>query len=202
HFGLSMSSPQIKVLDTWDCLGMRGTGSHDIEIDGAFVPNEKVALKRPAGLWHPLFQIIGTIAFPLIYSVYLGVAESAAALALETARRKPADARQRRLAGHMETELAAAGFAREAMVAEAERNEPGEISINRVMIGRRLVEEHAIRAVELAMELAGGGGFYRGSGLERHFRDIQGARYHPMLPEVQYEYAGALALGQPVANIY
>ena len=49
-----------------------------------------------------------------------------------------------------------------------------------MMIGRTLVAKHAIKTVELAMELAGGAGFYRAAGLERRFRDIQGARYHPM----------------------
>ena len=34
-------------------------------------------VRRVAGEWHPLFHIIATIAFPLVYSVYLGVAESA-----------------------------------------------------------------------------------------------------------------------------
>ena len=52
------------------------------------------------------------------------------------------------------------------------------------------------------MELAGGAGFYRANGLERRFRDIQGARYHPMQPGPQAQYAGAMALGMPVANVY
>jgi alkylation response protein AidB-like acyl-CoA dehydrogenase len=61
---------------------------------------------------------------------------------------------------------------------------------------------HAIRAVELAMEAAGGAGFYRAPGLERRFRDIQGARYHPLQAGPQAEYAGALALGLPVTKIF
>jgi alkylation response protein AidB-like acyl-CoA dehydrogenase len=76
------------------------------------------------------------------------------------------------------------------------------VTVNRIMMGRRSVEEKAIRAVELAMELAGGAGFYRERGLERRFRDIQAARYHPMKREAQYAYAGALALGEPVDAIY
>ena len=66
-----------QVLDNWRTLGMRGTGSHDVLIEGHVVPEAAVAGRRKAGEWHPLFHIIATIAFPLVYSVYLGVAESA-----------------------------------------------------------------------------------------------------------------------------
>ena len=68
--------------------------------------------------------------------------------------------------------------------------------------GKQLVADHAIRAVELAMEAAGGAGFYRAAGLERRFRDIQGARYHALQPGPQAEYAGAMALGLPMAKIF
>jgi alkylation response protein AidB-like acyl-CoA dehydrogenase len=52
------------------------------------------------------------------------------------------------------------------------------------------------------MELAGGAGFYRSAGLERCFRDVQGARYHPLQQGPQAQYAGAMALGVPVAAIF
>jgi indole-3-acetate monooxygenase len=181
---------------------MRGTGSHDIDIAGLFIPDDKIALKRKAGEWHPLFQIIGTIAFPLIYAVYLGVAESARDIAVGLATKRPPTGRAARTAGQMDTALRAAQLAHRLMVDIANQNTPSEASINDVMIGRRLVEENAIRTVDLAMELAGGAGFYRNAGLERRFRDVQGARYHPMTREAQYEYAGSLALGCPVAKVF
>lgn len=56
------------------------------------------------------------------------------------------------------------------------------------------------------MEAAGGAGFYRAQGLERRFRDIQAARYHPLQagPQAgpQAEYAGAVALGLPTDKIF
>jgi alkylation response protein AidB-like acyl-CoA dehydrogenase len=70
------------------------------------------------------------------------------------------------------------------------------------MIGRQLVGQNVLRAVELAMEAAGGAGFYRAQRLEKHFRDIQGARYHPLQSGPQAEYAGAMALGLPVDKIF
>ncbi|MFN0115966.1 MAG: acyl-CoA dehydrogenase family protein [Paracoccaceae bacterium] len=202
HFAMPLDAPEVKLLDTWHTLGMRGTGSQDIVIDGFFVPDDKVALKRKAGEWHPLFQIIGTIAFPLIYSVYLGIAESARDIALSIAKRRTGAARGPALAGEMETRLRAAQYAREAMIRVAETNAPSAESVHEVMIGRRLVEENAIRAVELALELAGGAGFYRAEGLERRFRDIQGARYHAMKRENQFLYSGSLTLGDPVTTIF
>ena len=99
HFGIPMNSPQVKVLDTWRTLGMRGTGSHDVLIDGHVVPEAGVAVRRKAGEWHAIFQIISTIAFPLIYSVYLGVAEAARDIAIGLARRKPASRHAVELAG-------------------------------------------------------------------------------------------------------
>jgi alkylation response protein AidB-like acyl-CoA dehydrogenase len=202
HFGVPMSSPHVKVLDTWRTLGMRGTGSHDVLIDGHVVPEAAVAARRIAGEWHPLFHIIATMAFPLVYSVYLGVAESARDIAIGLAKRKPPNHHTIELAGRMETELAAARLAQESMLAAVRLNAPSAETVNQVMIGRQLVARHAIAAVDLAMELAGGAGFYRSAGLERRFRDIQAARYHPLQSGPQAQYAGAMALGLPVDRIF
>ena len=202
HFGIPMNSPHVKVLDTWRTLGMRGTGSHDVQIEGHVVPEAAVAVKRKSGEWHPLFHIIATIAFSLVYSVYLGVAESARDIAIDLAKRKSPGRHTIELAGRMETELAAARFASESMLAAVRLNAPSATTINQVMIGRQLVGRHAIAAVEYAMEVAGGAGFYRSAGLERRFRDIQAARYHPLQSGPQAEYAGAMALGLPVERIF
>ena len=63
------------------------------------------------------------------------------------------------------------------------------------MIGRTLVGSAAIRTVDKAMEVLGGTGLYRSVGLERLFRDVQGARYHPLQQKAQQRHAGRLALG-------
>ncbi len=80
HFPVQMKAAEVKVLNTWRALGMRGTGSDDVLIDGLFVPETSVAARRKSGEWHPLYQIIATIAMPLIYSAYLGVAKARATL--------------------------------------------------------------------------------------------------------------------------
>ena len=202
HFGIPMSSPQVRIDPVWHTLGMRGTASNDVIIDGHVVPEASVALKRKAGEWHPLFQTIATIAIPLIYSVYVGVAESARDLAIAMAKKRRPDRHVTQIVGQMENELRGAQIALGYMLDVVGRNAPSAETVNDVMIGRRLVADHAIRAVELAMEAAGGAGFYRAAGLERRFRDIQGARYHPMQPGPQAEYAGAMALGMPTDKIF
>ncbi len=202
HFGASMKAPEVRILDTWHTLGMRGTGSHDVMLDELFVPDASVALKRKAGEWHPLFHVIATIAFPLIYAAYLGVADSACRIALDLAQKRPITHDGRALAGQMMTQLRGAEAAHEVMLAEVDRNAPSADTVNNVMMGKVLGADHAIRAVELAMELASGAGFYRAAGLERRFRDIQGARFHAMQRGPQAQYAGAMALGEPVATVF
>nr|WP_246591337.1 acyl-CoA dehydrogenase family protein [Aminobacter anthyllidis] len=202
HFGVPMRAPEVSVMDNWRTLGMRGTGSNDVVIDGLFVPDASVAFSRAAGHWHPVFQIIATVAFPLIYAVYLGVAESARDIAVEIARKKPASETLLNLAGRMDTSLHAARLAHRSMVETAARNAASAESVNDVMIGRSLVARHGLEVVELAMELAGGSSFYREKGLERRFRDMQGARFHPLQSGPQAQYAGAMALGLPVDTIF
>jgi acyl-CoA dehydrogenase len=200
HFGAPMKSAEIRIEDTWRTLGMRGTASNDVVIENLFIPEAGVAFSREAGEWHPVFQIIATIAFPLIYAVYLGVAESARDIAIGIAKKKPQP--DASLAGRMDTELRAAQLAHRWMLQAVARNAPSAETVNEVMIGRSLVARHAIAAVELAMELAGGASFYRAIGLERRFRDIQGARFHPLQAGPQARYAGAVALGLPTATVF
>jgi alkylation response protein AidB-like acyl-CoA dehydrogenase len=77
-----------------------------------------------------------------------------------------------------------------------------DATVNQVIIGKQLVTRHATAAVDLAMELASDAGFYRAARLERQFRDIQAARYHPLQSRSQAEFAGAMALGLPVDQIF
>lgn len=99
HFDVPVSAPEDTILDTWRTLGMRGTGSHDVKIDGLFIPDDKIPMRRKAGEWHPAFYVIATIAFPLIYSVYLGVAQSARDIAIDNAKKRPESHRTQSIAG-------------------------------------------------------------------------------------------------------
>lgn len=195
HFAVPMSSHEVRIESTWRVMGMRGTGSHDVTIDGFFVADAAVGGKRPQGKWHPLFHIISMVAIPLIYSVYVGVAEAARDLALSYASKRRSDHHLLQLVGGMENELAAARVALADMIAAAGLNKPGPVVTSRVFTDRTLVARSAIATAEQAMLVAGGSAFYRGNGLERLFRDVQAARYHPLQEGLQHELAARVALG-------
>ena len=195
HFGVPLKAEAVEHLPTWQVMGMRGTGSNDVNIDGFFLPDAAVAGRRPQGKWHMLFHIISMIAFALIYSAYLGIAEAARAKALDMARKRPVDPLTAQLAGELENEILSAQLAHSRAVEIAETWSPGPEATSAAMACRTLVGRHAIAAVEKAMELAGGAAFYRKTGLERMFRDVQAARFHPLQLKPQLDFTGRVALG-------
>ena len=195
HFVIPFDTPGVRMHDNWRTLGMRATGSNDVTLDGVFVPDAAIGVRRPSGRWSHAWHIVAAVALPLIYSVYTGVAEAARDVALREAARRRDDSAIQDMVGAMETELAAARLAWRSMVDAANRGRVGADVTNDVMIGRTLVGQAALRTVELAMEVAGGAGFFRSAGLERLFRDVQGARYHALRGPAQRRYAGRLALG-------
>lgn len=198
HMAIPMKAEGLKILDTWRTLGMRGTGSHDLQLDGVFVPDAAITVRRPAGKWHPIMHMVTLIAFPLIYAVYIGLAEAARDKALDLAGQRKGSTDLELAMGEMETELAAARLAFADMIATAAADEPGPAATSRIMTGRTLVARSAIRTVEKAMEVAGGAGFYRKTGLERIFRDVQAARYHPLQEKAQSRLAARVALGRDI----
>ena len=197
HFAIPLSASGVKVQDTWRTLGMRGTGSHDIVLDRVFVPEAAIGVRRPAGRWSLPMHVTAAQALPIIYSVYVGVAEAACALALDVAAKRRDDPTIQALVGEMENELTTARLALGHML-DAARGSMGAETTGKVLVGRTLVARAVVKTVERAMEVAGGAGFYRSLGLERLFRDVQGARYHPVREPAQVLYTGRLALGLDV----
>jgi len=197
HFAVPLNAPGVKVQDTWRTLGMRGTGSHDTVLDRVFVPDTAIGVRRPAGRWSLSMHVTAAQALPIIYAVYVGVAEAARDLALGVVEKKRDDPTIQRLVGEMDNELTAARLALGHMLDSAQGS-MGVETTGKVLIGRTLVANAAIETVERAMEVAGGAGFYRGLGLERLFRDVQGARYHQVREPAQVLYTGRLALGLDV----
>ena len=195
HFGVPFKAEGVTILDTWRVMGMRGTGSNDVELKNVFVPDEAITIRRPQGKWHPLYHAICMIALPIIYSAYVGVAESARAQALRRAKKKPADEALTQLVGEMENAFTSAEIALADAIQLAVTETPGPVTSSRAMVRRTLIGQGAVRTVERAMEVVGGGSFYREAGLERAFRDVQAARFHALQEKPQLRYTGRVALG-------
>jgi acyl-CoA dehydrogenase len=200
HFGVNMKDPGVRVQDNWRTMGMRGTGSHDIVIDKVTVQDAAVSVRRPKGKWHGFFDVAAPLIFPLVAAAYLGVAEAARELALGFAQKKKDDPITRGLLGEMDTELLIAQDVWMAMVAVAQNGHTPHVATSDALFKRKTAFARAsTRVAYLAMEIAGGGSFFRSLQLERCFRDIQGIRFHPMHERRQYEFSGRIALGMDPA---
>lgn len=197
HFPLPMKADGVKVLSNWDTLGMRGTGSNDVEIDGVFVPDSAIAASRDPDVWHFLFHLITMIAMPLVYSVYAGIADGIRQNALELARKKKSDPALLMTVGEMENAFASLNLAYDAMTA-CGNDKPSEETTNRVMTLRQLIGKAALEVGSKALDVGSGAGFYRAAGLELRFRDLQAARFHPLQDKTQQFYAARMALGLSV----
>jgi len=188
----------VKVENNWKALGMRGTGSHDITFEDVFVPDAAVALRRASGKWHPLIHVVAMVALPVFNAVYVGVAEAARNLAIESAGKRRDDRVIQAHVGEMENELTSAQLALGRMIDMAMTLTPGVETTMEMMSCRALLGRGARATVDAAMDIAGGGSFLRKNRLERLFRDVQGVRYHPLQEKPQNVLAGRYALGLPL----
>lgn len=95
HLILPRSDYEI-VEDSWDVVGLRGTGSKDVIVKDAFVPTYRTleyskvvdgTLQRAAGLDNPGYLLPFSVAFPLgITAAVIGIAEGALAHHLDYQR--------------------------------------------------------------------------------------------------------------------
>jgi alkylation response protein AidB-like acyl-CoA dehydrogenase len=197
HFPVPMKSKGVTVLNDWRTMGMRGTGSHTVKLEDVFVPESAIVLRRPRGAFHPVWNVVLTVAMPLIMSVYVGIAEKAAQIAIYHARskktKKPAVAY---LVGEMNNELVAAEVQLRDMIRITNNYDFQPIDQNGhdILTRKTLVANAAIRVVTKAMETVGGEGFYRDFALERLFRDVQAAKYHPLPEKDQQLFSGEYLL--------
>jgi alkylation response protein AidB-like acyl-CoA dehydrogenase len=198
-FPVPQKAPGVTVQDDWDALGMRGTGSNSIELRDVFVADEVIVLRRPRGQWHPSWTVTVAVAAPLITAPYLGVAEKAAAMARETAGQRAHDAAVFQSLGELENALTTAQMAFREMV-EITNNydfEPKVEYANRILIRKTIASNACLATVNKAVEVVGGSALFRSTGLERLWRDIQGAPFHPLPEKKQLAFTGRVALGLP-----
>lgn len=196
HFPVPFSAEGVRIEENWRAMGMRGTGSHTVIYDDVFIPDDAVALRRPRGDFHSVWNVVLTVAMPLIMGVYAGVAEAAAAIAREKAAKRP-DPSATYLLGEMENALATAQLAHDAMVVITNdlEFEPVNETANAILIRKTIVAKAAKEAVEKAMEAVGGAGYFRATGLERLLRDVHAAQFHPLAEKKQLLFTGRMSQG-------
>jgi alkylation response protein AidB-like acyl-CoA dehydrogenase len=198
--------------DTWDTIGLRATGSHDIEVSELRVPVGRSASLSDDRPLHdgPLyaFPAFGLLALG-IAGVALGIARGAINDLVEMAAAKKPGGSTRTLAGRSGIQVSVSRA--EALVAsarayvgqaiedaEGEVADIGELSPHH-RAGLRLAATHATRsatqAVDLMYEAGGGTAIYSRSPLERRFRDIHTAKAHMMVAPASLELVGRIRLG-------
>jgi acyl-CoA dehydrogenase len=209
--GIPTSSEGLHIVETWDTLGMRGTSSHDVQLDGVFVAEGQVAARRPWGRWDAVFFNAVLHFGPTTSAVYHGIAAGARDEAVRhIAGRMYGDLHPlaeepsvQRLVGLMDSKLRTSWWSLLGALEELGDDYPlNEEMATTVLLARRHVATEAVEVVDLAMEAVGGASYYKRSPLERAYRDVRAGKYHPLPPEKTLFYAGRYALGLPVDQIW
>lgn len=179
---------KVRVVEAWNTLGMRSTGSHDIAFDGVTVPHS--ALLSYIDIGKTSSFTVASRAFGLqLSAVYLGVATAARDFAVKFANGYHSaslggvilDAPQvQHKLGEIELLLGASKTLLYGLVERWDRHDSIKHRLDKeVGITKVTVTRNAIRVVELAMGIVGGHALSRGLPLERYFRDVQCALYNP-----------------------
>lgn len=207
HAFVDRNSPGVSVVETWNTLGMRPTQSHDTVLDGVFVPDERIGRVVPAGDGTDLF-LIGMTMWPLslMAAVYLGIADRALELSVSSARRKTSIAIDRGAYAYnpmvqhqiaeMYLELDAAGATLDQFVGDWVAGvDHGEAWVSKVYSMKWRAVEAAKRVVDIALDVSGGAGMFRGHELERLYRDVRCGGFHPANDALTHEMVGKAVLG-------
>ena len=173
-------TPGISIVETWDHLGMRATGSHDVVFDDVLVPLEHAVDVAPAGAaQEPDAELLTWMAV-LLSSIYDAVARAARDwLAGWLQERVPANLgaplsslpRFQEALGLIDTWL----FSNASLIASAAAGRIAPADSFRV---KYLVTNQAIEVVQKAIELTGNPGLSNANPLQRHYRDVLCSRIH------------------------
>ncbi|WP_084424465.1 acyl-CoA dehydrogenase family protein [Kibdelosporangium aridum] len=196
HFSVPLDAPGVRIEETWDTVGMRGTASHDVVLEDVLVPSGKIVGRRAYGEFGvPL--LAATVHFaPVVGATYFGIAAGARDLAVSKVSVDRRAAQVHRQVGLMDAKLRGAWWALMGSLDElGTEYTVNPETLTTVMLAKRQAVVEAVEVVNLAMDLLGGRSFFRRAGLERAFRDVRAGTFHPLNPEVTLSYAGKVALG-------
>ncbi|PID01029.1 acyl-CoA dehydrogenase [Sporosarcina sp. P2] len=204
----------VEIIENWEVIGMRGTGSHDLLVKDVFVPDEWTFVRGGTPTIEEPISQYPSIAYAaqVLAVVNLGVARAAlneislmAGRSGITGAPKMADRAYVRISvAKAEAKLRSArAFFYETTESAWESILKGEgVSADQTSM-LRLAAAQAARegasAVQTAYLLAGTSAIYDGHPLQRHLRDAMVVTQHAFLNESMYDGAGSVLLGvQPI----
>lgn len=191
-------SEQVSMIETWDTLGMRATGSHDVVLDQAFVPSAHRLTGKgtdDGGGW--------LLHIP---ACYLGIALAARDYALSFASSyKPGQMDKpissipsvQHSIGQMELELRTAHAMLYAIADRWDRETENRPALKADLgLAKYVVTNNAIKIVDLAMRIVGGTSLSRQLPLERYYRDVRAGLHNPPMDNVVIQNLAATALSE------
>jgi alkylation response protein AidB-like acyl-CoA dehydrogenase len=205
-----LPAARAEVVETWDAVGMRGTGSHDLRVDDVVVPAEWTFVRGGGStIDEPLYRYPAlAYASQVLAVVNLGIARAAlnhvtafgAGRAGLTGGPVLADRAYARIAlAKAEADLRSVrAFFYEATEEAWEAASAGSAGPEQVSL-LRLAAAHAARVgfdvVRAAYTLGGTSAIEADHPLQRHLRDAAVVPQHAFLTEAMYDAAGAVFLG-------
>ncbi len=206
--GLPKNTPGVRSLGTesWNVMGVRASGSVDVEFKEVFVPDMMMPPAAPA---EQVF-LGGMTAFLAWFNVtvsatYLGIAQAATdwAIAYMKERQPPTEDRplshmpglQYQLAEMVALNEASRALVRSSAEDWIARPWGTEETSGKGGICKYITTNNHVRVVDLAMDIAGGPGLFRRFGLERLYRDVRAGKAHPPSDVIALESIAKRSLG-------
>ncbi|MBO3458182.1 acyl-CoA/acyl-ACP dehydrogenase [Aetokthonos hydrillicola Thurmond2011] len=200
NFLVPRDRPGVKIVETWDHLGMRATGSHDLILDNVLIPPEYLLDVRPPKAWAPPDPLTMAGNSLLLSALYQGVATAARDwLVSYLHQRSPSNLgsslanlpRFQTCVGEIEALLYANNRLIYTLASDIDKGQH-DTSVNlQAQTVKYLATNNAIRSVEIAVKLIGNPGLFKTNPLERHYRDVLCSRIH-----TPQDDAVCLALGK------
>ncbi len=213
---LFMPRAEASVIDTWHAVGLRGTGSHDFEVNDIFVPAARsVWFTDPPVERAPLYSLPAVTLFaPMIASVSLGIARHALDIFKDLARvKKPVWTQQPlEMNGVAQSQLGQAeGLLRagraflfeslaEAWATACSGSPLSWKQRGLLWLSATQAATQALQAVEIVYRAGGASSVYASTQLERCLRDIRTSSQHIQVMPTNYELAGQLFLGADMST--
>ena len=207
HAFVHRDSPNYRIEETWDTLGMRATQSHDTILDRTFVPDAATVKVCPAGFAGADMYQVALFAWGLLgfAGVYTGIAQRAFDEVTASVSRRTSVALTRSMAYHPEVQhhVAEMRIRLEAITAHLDRVcadwstgvDHGMEWPLKIVACKYDVVTRAWEVVDTAMELTGGSGVFKRSRIEQLFRDARMGRFHPGNTLLTHELVGKMSLG-------